>query len=181
MKTASVSDFTRGNPTRLILRFYGPLLLTSMLQQLYNFVDTMIVGKGLGDNALAAVGNMGSIFFMVIGFSLGLSNGFGLLIAQSFGAKNMELLRRKRVIEQSYLYLTNRREENNLLQSSYALPARTVDPPQANPIADSPRLSRVGMAAIFFGLAIPFCIFLLIVILRDPNFVTRFRDLDISK
>lgn len=93
----------------------------------------------------------------------------------------MELLRRKRVIEQSYLYLTNRREENNLLQSSYALPARTVDPPQANPIADSPRLSRIGIAAIFFGLAIPFCIFLLIVILRDPNFVTRFQNLDISK
>ena len=94
MKTASVSDFTRGNPTRLILRFYGPLLLTSMLQQLYNFVDTLIVGNGLGDNALAAVGNMGSIFFLVVGFSMGLSNGFGIIIAQSFGAHDHEKLRR---------------------------------------------------------------------------------------
>ena len=93
-KNNNVSDFTRGNARKQILGFFWPLLMTSMLQQLYNFVDTMIVGKGLGDNALAAVGNMGSIFFMVIGFSLGLSNGFGILIAQSFGAKNMEMLRR---------------------------------------------------------------------------------------
>ena len=51
-------DFTKGSPAKLILAFYWPLLLTSMLQQIYNFVDTLIVGKGLGDNALAAVGNM---------------------------------------------------------------------------------------------------------------------------
>ncbi len=93
-KKSNISDFTSGNPRKQILGFFWPLLMTSMLQQLYNFVDTMIVGKGLGDNALAAVGNMGSLFFMVIGFSLGLSNGFGVLIAQSFGAKNMEMLRR---------------------------------------------------------------------------------------
>ena len=92
MKTANISDFTKGNTTRLILAFFGPLLLTSMLQQLYNFVDTLIVGKGLGDNALAAVGNMGSIFFLVVGFSMGLSNGFSILIAQSFGAKNFPKL-----------------------------------------------------------------------------------------
>ncbi len=94
MKTASVSDFTNGNSTKQILGFFWPLLITSMLQQLYNFADTLIVGKGLGDNALAAVGNMGSLFFLVIGFSIGLSNGFGVLIAQSFGAKNYEMLRR---------------------------------------------------------------------------------------
>ncbi|MBR0145516.1 MAG: MATE family efflux transporter [Eubacterium sp.] len=95
MKSKStVSDFTKGSPTRLILKFFWPLLMTSMLQQLYNFVDTLIVGKGLGDNALAAVGNMGSLFFLIIGFSLGLSNGFGILIAQSFGAKQYDRLRR---------------------------------------------------------------------------------------
>lgn len=93
-KKSLVSDFTKGSPARLILSFFWPLLLTSMLQQLYNFVDTLIVGKGLGDNALAAVGNMGSLFFLIIGFSLGLSNGFGVLIAQSFGAKQYDRLRR---------------------------------------------------------------------------------------
>ena len=93
-KKKQVSDFTKGNPTRLILNFFWPLLLTSMLQQLYNFVDTLIVGNGLGDNALAAVGNMGSLFFLIVGFSLGLSNGFGIMIAQSFGAKEYGRMRR---------------------------------------------------------------------------------------
>lgn len=69
-------DFTQGSPLKLIFSFYWPLLLTSMLQQLYNFADTWIVGKGLGDNALAAVGNMGSLFFLIVGFSFGLANGF---------------------------------------------------------------------------------------------------------
>ena len=86
-------DLTQGNPLGLILSFYWPLLLTSMLQQFYNFADTWIVGKGLGDNALAAVGNMSSLFFLIVGFSFGLANGFGVLIAQSYGAKNLPELK----------------------------------------------------------------------------------------
>lgn len=69
--------------------------MTSMLQQFYNFADTWIVGKGLGDNALAAVGNMGSLFFLIVGFSFGIANGFGVLIAQSYGAGNIEALRHR--------------------------------------------------------------------------------------
>ncbi len=88
-------DFTRGNPLRLILSFYWPLLLTSMLQQFYNFADTWIVGKGLGDNALAAVGNMGSLFFLIVGFSFGIANGFGVIIAQSYGARDIEALKHR--------------------------------------------------------------------------------------
>ena len=90
-----VTDLTKGNITKHILRFYWPLLLTSMLQQLYNFVDTLIVGRGINDNALASVGNMGSLFFLIVGFSLGLANGFGILIAQSFGAGKKEQLRHR--------------------------------------------------------------------------------------
>lgn len=90
-----VIDFTKGSPFRLIMAFYWPLLLTSMLQQFYNFADTWIVGKGLGDNALAAVGNMGSLFFLIVGFSFGLANGFGVLIAQSFGARDEEALKHR--------------------------------------------------------------------------------------
>ena len=78
MNDKKVIDFTTGNPTKHILNFYWPLLLTSMLQQLYNFVDVMIVGKGLGDDAFASVGNMSSLFFLIVGFSFGLANGFGL-------------------------------------------------------------------------------------------------------
>ena len=88
-------DFTVGNPLKLILSFYWPLLLTSTLQQLYNFADTWIVGQGLGDNALAAVGNMGSLFFLIVGFSFGLANGFSVLVAQSYGAKDSEELKHR--------------------------------------------------------------------------------------
>lgn len=90
----SVRDFTKGNITKIILNFYFPMLVTNMLQQFYSFADTAIVGKGLGDNALAAVGNMGSLNFLVIGFSLGLAIGFSVLIAQAFGAKNYERLKK---------------------------------------------------------------------------------------
>ena len=70
---AKTYDLTKGNVTSVILKFYFPMLLTNMLQQLYTLADTAIVGKGLGDNALAAVGNMSSLTFLVIGFSMGLS------------------------------------------------------------------------------------------------------------
>lgn len=89
----STLDFTRGEPKRLILSFYFPLLVTNTLQQLYSFADTAIVGKGLGDNSLAAVGNMSSLCFLIVGFSMGLSNGFSILIAQNFGKKDLEKLR----------------------------------------------------------------------------------------
>ena len=77
------------------MKFFWPLLLTSTLQQVYNFVDMYIVGQGLGDNAFASVGNMGSLFFLIVGFSFGLANGFGVLIAQSFGGKRLDELRHR--------------------------------------------------------------------------------------
>ncbi|MGN0689354.1 MAG: MATE family efflux transporter [Oscillospiraceae bacterium] len=87
-------DLTRGNSTELILKFFFPMLFTNMLQQIYTIADTAIVGKGLGDNPLAAVGNMSSLTFLIIGFSAGLTNGFSVKIAQYFGAGNKEKLRR---------------------------------------------------------------------------------------
>ncbi|MBR5514354.1 MAG: MATE family efflux transporter [Ruminococcus sp.] len=87
-------DLTKGKTTSVVLRFFFPMLLTNMLQQIYTIADTMIVGKGLGDNPLAAVGNMSSLTFFIIGFSLGLTNGFSVSIAQAYGAKNIERLRK---------------------------------------------------------------------------------------
>lgn len=95
MNDKKIIDFTQGNPAKLIIRFYIPLFLTSLLQQVYNFVDVLIVGKGLGDSAFASVGNMSSLFFLIVGFSFGLANGFGVLIAQSFGAKKYDELRHR--------------------------------------------------------------------------------------
>lgn len=91
---AQTYDLTKGKVTPMILKFFFPMFFTNMLQQIYIIADTAIVGKGLGDNALAAVGNMSSLNFLVIGFSLGLSNGFSVSIAQEFGAKNYNSLRR---------------------------------------------------------------------------------------
>ncbi len=95
MKKQSEMNFTEGSPLKLILSFYWPLLFTSTLQQFYNFADTWIVARGLGDDAVGAVGNMGSLFFLIVGFSFGLANGFGVLVAQSYGAGNHEELRHR--------------------------------------------------------------------------------------
>lgn len=85
-------NLTQGKVSSLILKFFFPMLMTSMLQQLYSVADTATVGKGLGDAALAAVGNMSSLCFLITGFSLGLANGFAVSIAQRFGAgKEKEL------------------------------------------------------------------------------------------
>lgn len=85
---AQTYDLTEDKVSKLILRFYFPMLFTNMLQQIYTVADTVIVGKGLGDNALAAVGNMSSLTFWVMGFSMGLANGFSVSIAQSYGARD---------------------------------------------------------------------------------------------
>lgn len=91
---AKTSDLTEGKVSKLIMGFFFPMLFTNMLQQLYTIADTAIVGKGLGDNALGAVGNMSSLTFLIVGFSMGLSNGFCVLVAQAFGAKDYEKMRK---------------------------------------------------------------------------------------
>lgn len=90
---AQTYDLTQGNYKTQILRFFFPMFFTNMLQQIYTIADTAIVGKGLGDNPLAAVGNMSSLTFLIIGFSIGLTNGFTIKTAQYFGSGNREKLR----------------------------------------------------------------------------------------
>ncbi len=87
-------DMTKGNPMRLILGFAVPLLFGLLFQQFYSMVDTIIVGHYLGVNALAAVGATGSVNFLIIGFCMGVCNGFAIPIAQEFGAKHEENLRK---------------------------------------------------------------------------------------
>ena len=87
-------DLTRGRPLTLILQFGIPILLGMLFQQLYNVVDTAIVGKFLGGNALAAVGATGSINFLVVGGSIGICSGMAIPIAQRFGAEDYDSLRK---------------------------------------------------------------------------------------
>ena len=86
-------DMTSGSPVKHILGFAVPVFLGSIFQQFYNIVDTMIVGRFVGVNALAAVGSTSSIMFCVQGIATGLTTGFGVLISQAFGAKNEKNLR----------------------------------------------------------------------------------------
>jgi len=86
-------DLTHGNPFKLILIFSVPLFFSFLLQQIYNIVDTIIVGQYLGKDALAAVGSTASVNFFVIGFVLGVCNGFSIPIANRFGAKDFSKLR----------------------------------------------------------------------------------------
>ncbi len=87
-------DLTKGRPLTLILQFGLPILLGMLFQQMYNMVDTAIVGKFLGGSALASVGATGSINFLVVGGSIGICSGFAIPIAQRFGAGDDDGLRK---------------------------------------------------------------------------------------
>ncbi len=86
MKTLSV-NMTEGNESSLIIKFALPMLAGNLLQQVYNLADTLIVGKYLGDNALAAVGATSSVTYFFYTLCLGLATGAGIIISQYFGAK----------------------------------------------------------------------------------------------
>ena len=87
-------DLTQGSPMKLILGFSLPLLGGFLFQQLYSFVDTAIVGRFLGYDALAAVGSTGSLNFLINGFCMGMCSGFAIPIAQAKGAQDDTELRR---------------------------------------------------------------------------------------
>ncbi len=87
-------DMTSGSPAKLIFGFAIPMFLGLLFQQFYSMVDTLIVGKFLGVNPLAGVGSTTSLNFMVLGFCMGVCNGFAIPVAQMFGAREEERLRR---------------------------------------------------------------------------------------
>lgn len=87
-------DLTVGSPLKLIILFTLPLLIGNVFQQLYNTADTMIVGRTVSVDALAAVGVTGALVFFVIGFAQGLTGGFSIVTAQKFGNKDMEGVRK---------------------------------------------------------------------------------------
>lgn len=87
-------NMTQGSPAKHLLFFAIPVFLGSLFQQLYTMVDTMIVGRFVSVKALAAVGATNSITFLTIGFVIGITTGFGIQVAQSFGAQDMTQLKR---------------------------------------------------------------------------------------
>ncbi|MDL2232971.1 MATE family efflux transporter [Ruminococcaceae bacterium OttesenSCG-928-L11] len=91
-KGRSSIDMTEGAPAKKLLLFCIPLLLGNIMQQLYNTVDSMVVGRFVSSNALAAVGASGPIIHLMVAFFMGLSAGASILISQSFGAKEYKKL-----------------------------------------------------------------------------------------
>ena len=89
-KGSGTTDLTVGRPLTRILQFALPLVLGTLFQQLYSFVDTIIVGRCIGTDALGAVGTTYSLNFMIVGFVLATCNGFGIPVAESFGAKDRD-------------------------------------------------------------------------------------------
>lgn len=88
MTSGKTMDMTTGKALPIIVRFTIPVLLGNLFQQFYNLADTLIVGRLLGSNALAAVGSTGTLMFLMTGFTGGLTTGFSVQTAQTYGAKD---------------------------------------------------------------------------------------------
>lgn len=99
--SVQVRDMTKGSPAKLILFFAVPLMLGNIFQQLYTMVDTIVVGQIAGVQALAALGAVEWIMWMVLGVSTGITQGFSILISQHYGAKKWDAL--KKTVAHSYL------------------------------------------------------------------------------
>lgn len=93
-RKSGTTDLTVGKPLFQILRFALPLVLGTLFQQLYSFADTVIVGRCLGTDALGAVGTTYSLNFLILGFVQGACVGFGIPVAETFGAKDQGGLRK---------------------------------------------------------------------------------------
>lgn len=87
-------DMTTGSPGKMIFNFTMPIFIGNIFQQFYNMADTVIVGKFVGNAALAAVGACGTLNFLIIGFLQGVTAGFTVVTAQHFGAGNMKAMRK---------------------------------------------------------------------------------------
>ena len=78
-----VTDMTQGKPIRQVMKFFVPLMCSTLFQQLYNVTDSMVVGKFVSKNALAAVGCTGTLNWLLISFIIGFASGEGVLVAQA--------------------------------------------------------------------------------------------------
>ena len=92
--TKIIEPMTKGSIVKHMIYFALPLLLGNLFQQLYNTVDSLIVGNFLGSSALAAVSSSGSLIFMLIGFLSGISSGAGVIISRYFGAEDIKNVHR---------------------------------------------------------------------------------------
>ena len=88
------NDMTKGSPLKIFILFSIPLLIGNIFQQLYSMVDTIIVGRFVGVDALAAVGSTGSMLYLINGMVIGLTSGFSVLVSQKFGSKDEDAIKK---------------------------------------------------------------------------------------
>lgn len=93
-KMKNSTNMTQGSILKKLILFSIPILLGNVFQQLYNVADTAIIGNVLGDEAIAAVGAAAPVYNLIIGLSLGLTNGFAVIISRFFGAGDEKSLKR---------------------------------------------------------------------------------------
>jgi len=98
-----MKDLSTGNEGKLILRFAIPMLLGNVFQQLYSVIDSIVVGKFIGKDALAAVGTSGPVIFLLISFMIGITMGFTVVVSQYFGAKDLSQV--KKTIDTLYIFI----------------------------------------------------------------------------
>lgn len=98
---ARVKNMTSGSPGKLILLFAVPLMFGNVFQQLYTMVDTMVVGQVAGVKALAALGAVDWLVWMILGIASGMTQGFSILVSQHYGAQNFIEL--KKTVARSYI------------------------------------------------------------------------------
>ena len=87
-------DLTKDSILKSLIVFSVPILISNIFQQLYNTMDTMIVGHILGDTSLAAIGACTAIYDLLIGFALGVGNGLSIVVARNYGARDEDLLKK---------------------------------------------------------------------------------------
>ena len=87
-------DLIKGNILKSLVIFAVPIFISSIFQQLYNTMDTMIVGNFLGDTSLAAIGACGAVYELLVGFALGIGNGLSIVTARTYGSNDENLLKK---------------------------------------------------------------------------------------
>lgn len=102
MEKQAVFSMTEGSPVKLLIKFTIPMLIGNLFQQFYNMVDSIVVGRFVGPNALAAVGATGSLNFLFFAMSFGIAAGVGVVVSQYFGADRMDMVE-KSIINGLYL------------------------------------------------------------------------------
>ena len=117
---AKTKDLTQGNVAKLLLFFAFPTLLSNVFQQFYNLADTAIAGHILGDNALVAIGASSTVNSLVLSFAWGLNGGFGIIIAQCFGAKDFKKLKKSVAISLSINVFADSLHIRHFYEPAYA-------------------------------------------------------------